>query len=135
LGPVKEASYMPEMVVPIPQTVDAPRTARSAVSTFLAEQGLDAGWIADVLLVVSELVTNAMLHGRPPIELCVASDCGACRVAVRDGDPDHGPAALPERFATAGRGLGIVAAVTDDSGVDRDAHGKTVWASWHLPGP
>jgi anti-sigma regulatory factor (Ser/Thr protein kinase) len=75
-----------------------PRTAgaaRDLVRTSLADWDLLA-LVDDVLLVVSELVTNAVLHARPPLALTLACESGAVELAVSDGDPRL-PAARPQR--------------------------------------
>ena len=41
----------------------------------------------DALLLISELVTNAVLHGGPPILLAIDCDGEGLRVRVRDGSP------------------------------------------------
>ena len=82
----------------------------------------------DAELVVSELVTNAALHGAPPITVRIwAEPC--VRVEVED----HGrsaPILLQQNTeAMTGRGLSMVAALASDWGVDRvPDDGKVVWA-------
>jgi anti-sigma regulatory factor (Ser/Thr protein kinase) len=122
---------MPEMTVPIAATPDSPRTARLAVAAFLDLHSADGRLADDVVLVVSELVTNAVLHGSPPIELHVEFEDGwCCRVAVSDADPAHGLAAAKGPFASTGRGLEIVAALAVETGVERYRDAKTVWAEF-----
>lgn len=85
---------------------------------------------ADVELVVTELVTNAFLHGEPPVRLAIDDDADWVRVEVTDAG------ALPPILVSAGsdamtgRGLSLVAALAGRWGVDRLAggEGKVVWA-------
>jgi anti-sigma regulatory factor (Ser/Thr protein kinase) len=91
----------------------AARTARRVVNTILTRQGLAPDDIDDALLVVSELITNAVTHARPPVTLHVRL-CSAARtltVSVADGG------ACPTGGATAraahehGRGRKVIAAI------------------------
>jgi len=85
----------------------------------------------DILLVVSELVTNAMLHtGSRATELTVAQTGGAIRVEVGDSSstPPVPASQLPRSDDTQGRGLLLVDAVAEHWGVERDDRGKHVWA-------
>jgi anti-sigma regulatory factor (Ser/Thr protein kinase) len=79
-------------------------------------------------LLVTELVTNAILHARTRISLVIERRADSVRVEVRDGSPirpalrDHG------LDATTGRGLALVAKLAESWGVDVDGAGKVVWA-------
>jgi two-component sensor histidine kinase len=87
---------------------------------------LDAAQLTDVVLVVNELVANAMMHGGRPDSLDVSSADGHVEIAVSDrnaGEPRIGPP-----HATGGRGLSIVDVLTHAWGVRRDGDRKTVWA-------
>jgi len=85
-----------------------------------------------VVLVVSELVTNAVQHAEPPYGIVVAVDDGLIRIDVLD----HGsqvPAESPEPAdgdqRPNGRGLGIVRRLAHEWGVERTEDGaKNVWA-------
>jgi anti-sigma regulatory factor (Ser/Thr protein kinase) len=93
----------------------------------LAEQALRGWGIVpdDIVLILDELVTNALVHGRPPVEVAVRLD-GALFIEVSDGGE-----AQPRITTTAdehGRGLRIVATLADAFGVTAHEHGKTVWA-------
>ena len=84
--------------------------------------------VDDALLLTSELVTNAVLHGGPPLVIAVDCDGERLQIRVRDGSP----ALMPEpRDAGAGeedgRGLALVAAMSDSWGVDPVPDGKYVW--------
>ncbi len=86
-------------------------------------------------MAVSELVTNALLHGAPPIEVRVRGTHDHPRVEVRDGSTE--PPTLPhaptgdelDDLLTFGRGLSIVARASQAWGVDVEDDGKTVWCA------
>lgn len=87
----------------------------------------------DILLCVSELTTNALLHGVPPgrgFLLRVTHDENTVRVEVHDSGT--GTPAVPERSATAenGRGLLLVEALADKWGVGERDPGKEVWCEF-----
>jgi anti-sigma regulatory factor (Ser/Thr protein kinase) len=113
--------------------------ARVDCVTALANWGLsvtdDTGAV-EVLTIVSELMTNAVTHGRAPgayvrqvsfmLEL-IGVD--VVRVEVRDAQSDR----MPERkhvseLDTHGRGLFLVDILSDTWGVRKEVIGKTVWA-------
>jgi len=105
-------------------------TAAAAARGLLRELGLHQGSALQeaAALAVSELATNAALHGRPPLHLraTVSED------AVYLGVEDRGSGSLPRRreasgFDEAGRGLSIVAAVADWWGVTVRPGRVLVW--------
>ncbi len=101
-------------------------TARRDVRDLLTRTGREDLLDACVLLV-SEIVTNALLHAGTPIGLSVVVAPGGVRVEVRDGSP-HLPSR--RRYATTsgtGRGLQMLEAMADDWGTVADGSGKTVW--------
>jgi anti-sigma regulatory factor (Ser/Thr protein kinase) len=93
------------------------------------------GWPVEVVdlavLMTSELVTNAVVHGHAPVELLVIDDAVRVRVEVADGLP--GPLSYaPDGAAvvrTSGRGLIIVDRLADRWGCRprEDLTGKVVW--------
>ncbi|MFJ8043935.1 ATP-binding protein [Kitasatospora sp. NPDC096147] len=91
----------------------------------------DWAWpgVDDVLLLVTELVTNAVLHGDGPLDLVLDADAHRLRVEVDDASPvlpiprePH----LPAR--PGGHGLFVVARTCDRWGAVPRPWGKTVWA-------
>jgi anti-sigma regulatory factor (Ser/Thr protein kinase) len=80
-------------------------------------------------IVISELVTNAVQHSEPPIHLRMRRRPASVVVEVDDAGPGFDPAV--ER-STSSRGLRIVAALSDDWGVDRLEHGQRAWAELSL---
>lgn len=85
--------------------------------------------IEDGLLVVSELVTNAVVHPGRRCELAIAARGGWLRVEVRDPGSDGPEVQAADEGAEHGRGLVLVSALTEAWGVEPlAAGGKAVWA-------
>ncbi|MEU8773267.1 ATP-binding protein [Streptomyces sp. NPDC048606] len=96
----------------------------------------DAEETEDVLLLVSELVTNACLHADGPRELVLRHAPGLLRLEVRDDGPEP-PRRRPagERGRPGGHGLVLLDRLTVGWGVEAaDPSGKTVWAAVRPPG-
>ncbi|MEU3889883.1 SpoIIE family protein phosphatase [Streptomyces sp. NPDC029041] len=100
--------------------------ARSSAVRQLSSWGLgDLDFVAE--LVVSELVTNAIRHGRPPIRLRLIRDQSLlCEVSDAGGATPH----LRRARASdeGGRGLLLVAQLAERWGTRHARQGKTVWA-------
>lgn len=90
----------------------------------------------DVLLVVSELVTNACLHAEGPDELWITCDRKVIRVEVSDRGTGQPAPRTPHRAGRpGGHGMFIVQRLCLDWGVVRTpgVTGKTVWAELGAP--
>ncbi|MDO0914371.1 ATP-binding protein [Streptomyces sp. DT2A-34] len=90
----------------------------------------------DVLLVVSELVTNACLHAEGPDELWIACDNKVIRIEVSDKGTGQPAPRTPHRAGRpGGHGMFIVQRLCLDWGVVRTSGvaGKTVWAELGAP--
>ncbi|MCH5673816.1 ATP-binding protein [Streptomyces gilvus] len=90
----------------------------------------------DVLLVVSELVTNACLHAEGPDELRLACDNKVIRLEVADKGTGQPSPRTPHRAGRpGGHGMFIVQRLCLDWGVVRTpgVTGKTVWAELGAP--
>ncbi|MCL8016439.1 ATP-binding protein [Streptomyces sp. AS02] len=90
----------------------------------------------DVLLVVSELVTNACLHAEGPAEMAIACDNKVIRVEVSDRGTGQPAPRTPHRAGRpGGHGMFIVQRLCLDWGVVRSpgVAGKTVWAELGAP--
>jgi anti-sigma regulatory factor (Ser/Thr protein kinase) len=113
-------------LAPLPEEV--PR-ARQAVRQWLRSSQLGCDW-ATAELLVSELVTNALRHARPPLELRVQPlDGTGVRIEVFDGTGDRLPVLdVSPLDADGGRGIEIVAALASRWGSEPGAPGKIVWA-------
>ena len=107
-------------------TTQAPATARQ----FLLNARCPAHHsrlVDDALLLVSELVTNSVVHGGPPLVVRVECDGESLRVRVRDGSPELPASTAYGQEQESGRGLALVDAISSDWGVDTAANGKHVW--------
>lgn len=112
----------------LPYDVSAVGRARRFVRDTLERWHVDAD-VDDALLVVSELVTNAITHGDSTCQLRLRTTAATLRVEVLDsgaGTPDpRAPSATREH----GRGLHLVSALTTAWGIDQvPGRGKLVWA-------
>jgi anti-sigma regulatory factor (Ser/Thr protein kinase) len=119
----------------LPDNESAPGEARYVVRKALA------GWrlpslIDSCVLAVSELVTNALKHGLPPVKLLVRRRSDDVRIDVGDARPeplDDTCLSVPDELAESGRGLDIIRLVSDDVGSEHiPGDGKNVFASWKV---
>lgn len=83
--------------------------------------------IADVALLVSELVTNAVLHARSATRLTIDRDGATLRVSVWDGSAARPRLRPYTPDAVTGRGLLLVERIASRWGVDEGSGGKSVW--------
>ena len=120
----------------IPATVLAPRAARHTVAALLPGWQLEP-LVDDALLVVSELVTNAVRHapGQAGLELELVAHADRLRITVTDGSAIRPVVAHLQHTRPSGRGLHIVQALAARWGVDHLPDGKRVWAELATPHP
>jgi anti-sigma regulatory factor (Ser/Thr protein kinase) len=102
------------------------RAARHAVTVQL-RSALDQDQLDRLVLCTSEIVTNAIEHGAPPIELRIARNSSTVRVEVVDTSPLMPRRSDPPPSSIRGRGLLIVERCADGWGVEELADGKAVW--------
>lgn len=105
--------------------------ARRRLCETLAGWGLE-GVVESASLVLSELLTNAVRHGRVPgreIETRFARLPGVLRIEVHDASAKRPIMGLPGECAAGGWGLPMVDVLAAQWGVsDRCGSGKVVWA-------
>ena len=106
-------------------TVESPALARAYCDGVLDSSGSNDRF-EDARLVVSELVTNAILHAGTDIEVIVVVRSDAVRIEVTDLGGGV-PSSRPVEGTTSGRGLPIVEALGGQWGVLQLGAGKTVW--------
>ena len=114
-------------VLPLP----AELTSVSAARRFVAEQcvalALAPERCDDALLLTSELVTTAVLHGRSDVCIEVEVRDDVLHVSVLDENSRHPTPVAEDPNALDGRGLALVEVVADRWGVDDRPLGKAVW--------
>jgi anti-sigma regulatory factor (Ser/Thr protein kinase) len=115
-------------------TTAAPGEARRAAAG--AVRAFEEQLVDDVRLVVSELVSNIVVHSGIPagssIEMRVMRGPTVLRVELHYAGRTFTPSAVPAAVtAEAGRGLYIVDRVTDRWGID-PKEGLVAWAEWDV---
>ena len=101
---------------------------RRAVTSALGGWGVSTDDLDVVALLTSELVTNAIRHGEPPVRLRAEHDDSAVTVCVEDANGSAPVAVTGGAWdASGGRGLHLVESLADCWGVARDGAGKQVW--------
>jgi anti-sigma regulatory factor (Ser/Thr protein kinase) len=113
----------------------SPAAARRIVRNAVLEAGLDHV-LDEALLLTTELVTNALVHGGTEVELEVEAEDELLRVLV--SDRGHGRvllAATPSEEREGGRGIYLVDALASAWGTRQSPHGKTVWFELGNSGP
>jgi hypothetical protein len=111
----------------LPPPGDIP-AARERVGALLAEWGVDGDGALPTLLVITELLTNAVEHASAPIHLTLEWGHTFVRVHVHDSAPGVPPAPTHDPEAARGHGLQIVEGLALRRGWIPERHGKTVWA-------
>jgi two-component sensor histidine kinase len=114
---------MPALVLPLDarSVAAARRLLRSTLDAHATSSADDA------VLMISELVTNAVRHARTRLHVSVSIADRTLRVEVSDDDPTLPVAPALEHHATSGRGLRIVDNLADRWGATPTDAGKTVW--------
>ncbi|MEU4571178.1 ATP-binding protein [Nonomuraea sp. NPDC023979] len=98
---------------PLPGDALAVRHARTTIRDLLTGLGLPAGLVDDAVLMTSELVTNALLYGDAPYELAVNAGRKEIVCVVVDSGRPLPAQRPPDLDAERGRGLHIVAVLSD----------------------
>ncbi len=114
----------------------APRRSRAAVRAELTAVLSDTAqtpFLDDALLVISELVTNAVRAGSDPLTVATNLHKAELEIAVLDHGAGWPVLQPPEHGSDHGRGLAIIEAVARSWGTERRAAGKAVWAVLALP--
>ncbi|MGI5378348.1 ATP-binding protein [Streptomyces sp. CA-251387] len=118
-----------EAEVPLPSRPESAATARRLAQVVVLRQwGLTPKMTEDAVLLVSELVGNAVRHtGARVFGLRMRRRRGWIRIEVRD--PSRGlPCLMPvQEMDVSGRGLFLVDKLSDRWGVDLLPRGKTTW--------
>jgi anti-sigma regulatory factor (Ser/Thr protein kinase) len=109
-------------------TPSAPAQARRAIGEAIAGRDYGDDLLDDLLLVTSELVSNAVEHAHGSPHVLLRLEDGGLRLCVHDdggGTPELRPAAPG---SPRGRGLRLVDALATAWGTAEDERGRCVWA-------
>jgi anti-sigma regulatory factor (Ser/Thr protein kinase) len=131
-GPQAQASE--QLRIELHRDPQAPAAARAAVRTWCPALAGGPPRRETLLLLVSELVTNAVRHSRGPAEAPIRLTAGIAGEAVRVAVTDAGegftararPQRDPDRMTVGGHGLYVVDQAASRWGVDR-VGGTRVW--------
>jgi anti-sigma regulatory factor (Ser/Thr protein kinase) len=115
------------VLLTLPPELRSVRTARQFVGERCRLAGLSAERRDDALLLASELVTNAVLHGRSEVCVEVEERGAVLRVSVLDENSRHPAPVAEDADALDGRGLALVEALSQRWGVEDRPLGKAVW--------
>lgn len=121
-------------VLDLPPTTDSVPVARRFVRARLIDGVTD---VDTATLLVSEVVTNAILHARTTVTLTVEVADGVVRIAVRDGSPVQPRVHSFSATSATGRGLRLLDRLSKRWGVYADpaTGGKVVWFEVGGPSP
>ena len=122
----------PEFRTALPGEATSAAEARRFVAARLAEAGLDEV-VDTAVLLVSELVANAVLHAHTDLVVVVRIDEELITVEVHDGSAG---APAPKHYSSlsgTGRGLVLVEALADGWGMEPTHGGKFVWFELRRP--
>ena len=119
----------PLIALELPAEPHSAKVARDAIAGLDGHLGPVFG---DVVLLISELVTNSVRHAgldaSQPLQLSVAADGDLVRLAVRDPGPGFRPPAPPtDPEHVGGWGLVLVDQMAERWGVERDGDSTVVW--------
>ncbi|WP_327407020.1 ATP-binding protein [Streptomyces sp. NBC_01288] len=121
------------IAIPLESDPHAASKARRSTRDTLTSWGL--GDLADdMVLVVSELVTNAVQHGEGPIVMVLQQRDDTILAEIADTSPSLPVPRTQSTEGESGRGLSLVEAFSDDWGcrTRRRRRGKWVWCSRSL---
>ena len=117
--------------VSVDASAESVAQARRLVVDLLDSWGLSE-LCDDARLVVSELLTNAALHARPPIRMRLGRLPAGVRLEVSDGSAELPLLIRAGTDVMTGRGWTLVEALCREWGVDPAGQGKVVWATLTL---
>ncbi|MEU9383800.1 ATP-binding SpoIIE family protein phosphatase [Streptomyces sp. NPDC048279] len=111
----------------LPADPAAVSAARKHVTAKMSTWGLE-GATPTTVLIASELVTNAIRHAQPPVRLRLIRCATGLTCEVTDGSTTSPHLRRARTFDESGRGLFIVAQLTQRWGTRHHPQGKTIWA-------
>jgi PAS domain S-box-containing protein len=127
-----EAGHPADLVRSLPPLPESVQAARRLVRANLESLEIDEDLVDTAGLLVSELVTNAVLHARTDIGLAVQVRSAVLRVEVSDASARVPSPRHYAPTAATGRGLALVEALSDEFGMRVTDVGKIVWFTLSL---
>ncbi len=119
----------PLIAMELPAEPHSAKVARDAIAGLDGHLGLV---FRDVVLLISELVTNSVRHAgldaTQPLQLSVTTEDELVKIAVRDPGPGFRPPGPPKDPShVGGWGLVLVDELAERWGVDHDGEATVVW--------
>jgi anti-sigma regulatory factor (Ser/Thr protein kinase) len=114
--------------IALPRSPASVGTARRFIEARIAAWSFPEPTGSQLVLIASELVTNAVLHARTELTLVLELRDGRVRISVEDRSTAPPTLRHYRTDALTGRGLGVVAALSDSWGISTAADSKVVWA-------
>jgi DNA-binding NarL/FixJ family response regulator len=111
--------------IDLPDHTSAPRIGRRLIRNLLIHR--DQALVADIELLVSELITNAVVHASSSPQLEVRLSTQSIHVAVHDAEPSLPELRVPDSGRPGGRGLHLLSTLASRWGTDPSDTGKVVW--------
>ncbi|CAJ60497.1 MULTISPECIES: ATP-binding SpoIIE family protein phosphatase [Frankia] len=130
-----QAVNPPLLELALPAVAASAGQARMAMRDVMLDYGITS--VEDATLLVSEVVTNAVLHARSDLVLRASLEPGRLRISVEDREGGHlprpGAAAANKPDPESGWGLLLVEALSLAWGVETTPGGKRVWFDIEIP--
>jgi anti-sigma regulatory factor (Ser/Thr protein kinase) len=126
----QEAGAMSALELELQRNIEAPAIARAAVTGWCQDLDLSGSLCHTLLLLVSEVVTNAVLHSRgparAPVSLSATVIDESIRLTVTDAGSGFSPRPRDPAGGDDGYGLYLLSKAADRWGVDSTG-GTRVW--------
>ena len=119
----------------LPPDLQSVGAARRFVGSCCNDAGVVGAARDSAVLLTSESVTNAFVHGRSEARIAVVVVPGGVLIEVGDDNSRHPKVVEPDPNALDGRGLLIMMNLATRWGVRNEEVGKTVWFEVHTDGP
>ena len=113
--------------ITLPPQPESAAVARRFARGMCGRAGVDPASCDMVVLLTSETVTNAIVHGHSDVRLTVTTSAGKVRVEAGDDNSRHPVLQPPDEGALDGRGVALLEAVAASWGVTDGDYGKVVW--------
>lgn len=108
-------------------TVSAPFEVRRFVGEVVGHWG-EGALVEEATLIATELVTNAVMHGRSGVTVQLSATAEGVRISVADTSLAMPAIGCPSDRGSSGRGLNIVSGLASAWGTEATLTGKRVWA-------